>query len=224
MVGEQREGQDIVGRIEKPTGSHALNEWILEDLRSRNREVLDKERARTRLSTFALLAFGAAAAFLVQSRPELSPVWEILGSFGLAVFFGFLGHMNLYFAFFEVVTSDYIRFDVLPRARQCLGQPPIELYGWEEYLWERRKQFPWTMSAFYISEGALFVLPSLAFVSYGFYRVSHLDKCSGITTMACVMVVLILLWLALAGIYTSWKIAPTEKGLRRRAVGTYRSR
>lgn len=224
MVGEQREGQDIVGRIEEPTGSNALNEWILEDLRSRNREILDKEQARSRLSTFTLLASGAAVSFLVHSNGGLPLNLEILGSLALAVLFGFLGHMSLYFTFFAVVTSDYIRFDLLPRARQCLGKPSIEPYNWEEYLWQKRKESSLPMLAYYLSEGAFFVLPCLGFASYGFYRFSCLDKFSGIATAACVMVGLVLLWLALMGIYTSWKIAPGEKGLRRRAVGIYTSR
>ena len=203
MVGEQRKGQDIVGRIEEPTGSNALNEWILEDLRSRNREVLDKERMRSRLSTFTLFASGAAVAFLVQSNGKLPLNLEILGSLMLAVLFGFLGHMSLYFVFFAVVSSNYIRFDLLPRARQCLGEPSIEPYGWEEYLWQQRKASSLPMSAYYLSEVAFFVLPSLGFASYGFYQLRHLETLSGIVIGPCAVLMVVLAWLLFIAIRTS---------------------
>jgi len=173
MVGEQREGQDIVGRIEKPAASHARNEWILEDLRSRNREILDKEQMRNRLFTFTLFALGATVGFLVQSDIMLHIEWMIFGGFGLAMFFGFLGTMSLYFGFFEVVASKYIRSELVPRARHCLGQSLIAPYDWEDYLHKQRKKSPVTMLAYHISEVALFVLPfvgSVAFAVYGLIK------------------------------------------------------
>ena len=219
MVGEQREGQDIVGRIERPTGSHALNEWILEDLRSRNREILDKEQMRNRLSTFTLFALGGTVGFLVQSDIMSQIEWMIFGGFGLAVFFGFLGNMNLFHAFFEVVNSNYIRFNLVPRALECLGEPTIAPYGWEQYLWGQKKESPLTMSAYYVSELAFFfVLPSLGFVALAAYGLYKYYGCGselvpGAVIWPCAAFFAVVLgWLVFVAIGTIRKMAHREVG------------
>lgn len=140
----------------------------------------------------------------------------VVGSLGLSVFFGFLGHLSLYLAFFQVITSDYIRFDILPRARRCLEDTSITPYGWEEYLWEQRKDSWLMMSAYFISEGALFVLPSLAFASYGFWRLRALHGLSGPGIAACAVFTALLAWLAFAGIRTAWAVMHSERRFRKR--------
>ena len=196
--------------------TQSINEWILEDLRSRNAEILVKERTRSHLSTFALVVLGAAVAFLAQDSSPLSVEWVLVGSFGLAAFFGFLGHLALYLAFFQVITSDYIRFDVLPRARRLLRSPRVALYGWEEYLWSQRRKSWLTMSAYFISEGALFVLPALGFVAYGSHllrgNVRSLSK-PGFAAFA--VLVLVLIWLLMAGIRTTWVIVHSDRRFRK---------
>lgn len=194
--------------------SQGIVQWLIEDLRARNAEIIEKDKQRLQLANFGLLVLAGIFGLMAQNPDALNFEWGPPIALGVAVFFAFLGHQALYSALFSVVSSSYIRDDLLPRIEATLHDETILPYGWENYLWNVRRSSPVAMSALFVSEGGVFALPSFGFTAYGFKMLFGLQLRSAPARIVFWVLVVALGWLAFAACHTAWRLVNNRKTFR----------
>lgn len=214
-IGERRPA-DGRGWQAHDHSSAILSQWLLEELRARNAEIIEKDKVRLNLASLCLIVLGAFIGLLAQNPGVLAFEWGPVILLGIAAFFAFIGHQALYSALFSVISSNYIRDSIQPRIAVLQRDSGAQLYGWERYLWSQRQHLPVAMSALFISEGGVFALPSFAFTAYALYLLLHLHTRSVAPLAVCAVMLLFLAWLLFAAVHTAWKLIDSEKTFRAR--------
>jgi len=192
-------------------------DWLFEDLKARNKDILQSRELHQRLTSFALLVLGSFIGFLSSPVYAKLSGWEAPVVFGLGLFFTILGHKALGVYFVSTFASDYIVNSILVRLSEiyegCEGQ---ELYGWEHYRTAKGQKFKASYVATAIGSAGPFLVPAMGFFLYGSLK---LFSKSGLSSSALPLSLLLftLCWMALGlSFWSGWAARGVTEQLSRR--------
>lgn len=181
-------------------------DWVLEEIRARNRQIVALEQTRHSFINYALLLLAAIGAFLgttlLESIGDFEPVVLLL----VGMFFGVLALRYLSYNRATSVMSTYIQTRLLPRLEALYGEGGARLYEWETYIREFRKREGSFMEEVFGGMG-VFIIPGLAFFVMGSYKLFFHKDFLSTSTIFGLVVFCFCLWLIVVGIRIGWRSA-----------------
>jgi hypothetical protein len=193
-------------------------EWIVEELRARNNEILVTQGSLDRLVHFTLVLLGATLVFLGSSTYRGAGDWAPSIFFGATTLFASLACRFLFYLWMDGTISHYIQHRLVPRLEGIYTNSGDPIYGWEEYIW-KQKRARFLQFAGPFTEVGVFALPVCGFLGYGILKLINWSDPSMIQTVATYILLGLCVWSVVGAISIGAKARKLLLGLG--SLGTH---
>lgn len=168
-------------------------EWIAEELRARNNQILATHRSFDQLFHFTLLLLAAVLIFLGSSTYRGAGDWIPSVFFASTLLFASLGSRYLYYLLMDGVMSKYIQERLVPRLGEIYTNSDALMYEWEEYIGNQRRSIFWYLASPFVDMG-VFALPTLGFFGCGVFKLTRFSNPSTIQAVAAYVLLVLCAW------------------------------